>query len=113
MKIAKDGKPFDVDNFGDLSPGEVEVIQLLRPDGRRRRMAAMIGEEYAAMAEDLILSAEELTTGEVAIYARKIGDPEESEAVEIAENGPGDNSPIDCLIRVIKRKAENVQKEKT
>lgn len=105
MRIAKDGKPFDIDNFGDLQPGEVEVIQFLRPDGRRRRMAAMVGEEYSLMAVDLVLSAEELTTGRVAIYARKIDEPEENETTEIAENGPGENSPTDCLIRVIKRKA--------
>lgn len=106
MRIAKDGKPYDIDNFGDLQPAEVEVIQFLRPDGRRRRMAAAVGEEYAAMAKDLILSAEELTTGDVAIYARKIGEPEEKEITEIAINGPGTNSPIECLKRLIERKAK-------
>lgn len=106
MRIAKDGKPFDVDNFGDLQPGEVEVIQFLRPDGRRRRMAAMVGEEYAEMAKDLILATEELRTGEVAIYAWKIGESEDDETTEISDNKPGENSPIDCLIRAIKRKVK-------
>lgn len=107
MRIAKDNKPFDVDNFGDLSPGEVEVIQFLRPDGERRRMAAPVGEEYVLMAKDLILSAEELTTGEIAIYARKIGEPEEAEISEIAVNGPGDNSPSECLKRLIGKKGND------
>ena len=101
MRIAKDGEPFDVDKFGDLKPGEVEVIQFLRPNRKRRRMAAYVGKEMARKAEDLILSAEDLGTGKVALWARKIGQPEEMEKIEIADNGPGDNSPYKCLIKLI------------
>jgi hypothetical protein len=106
MRKAKDGKPFDLDNMGSLQPGEVEVIQYLRPDGKRRRMAVPVGEEHVKMAKDLILSAEELQTGEVAVYARKIGEPEEKEIMEIAQNDPGDKSPPNCLKRLIEKKSK-------
>ena len=107
MKIAKDGKPFDIDNLPVIFPDEVEIIQFLRPDGKRRRMAVSVGIEFAKKASNLILSAEELTTGEIAIYVRKISESEEKEIMEIAENGPGENSPSECLKKLIKRKAEN------
>jgi len=102
MRIASDGKPFDVDYIpGDTGPGEVEIIQFLRPDGRRRRMTATVGEELAAKAGGLIISAEELGTGEVAIYVRRKDEPEETEHLELAENGPGKNSPNEVLKRMI------------
>lgn len=103
-KIAKDGLPFDIDNVGELRKGEVEIIQFLRPDGKRRRMTAFVGEDGVKIAENQILSAEELTTGEIAIYSRLINEPEEKEIVEIATNGPGENSPTNVLKKVIKEK---------
>jgi len=103
MRTAKDGKPFDIDYLGELRPGEVEIIQFLRPDGKRRRMSAFLGEEFVKMAEDLILSAEDLGNGKVSIWARKTGQPEEQELIEIADNGPGKNSPDNCLKRLINR----------
>ena len=46
VRIAKDGKPFDVDNIrNELHQDEIEVIQFLRPNGQRRRMAAPVGKE--------------------------------------------------------------------
>ena len=67
MRIAKDGLPFDIDNDvdGDFpsEEGYVELIQFLRPNGRRRRMIANVGIELAKKAENMILSCEELTTG--------------------------------------------------
>ena len=56
--LAADGKPYDIDNIKELRPGEVEVIQYLRPNEKRRRMAVFLGEEYAKKTEDLILSME-------------------------------------------------------
>ena len=107
MGLAKDGKPFDIDNIsGGLMPDEVEVIQFLRPKGDRRRMGAVVGKEHVKMAKDLILSAEELQTGEVVVYARKIGEPEEAEISEITVNGPGDKSPSSCLKRLIEKKSK-------
>jgi len=105
MRVAKDGKPFDIDHLSaDVCEGEVEVIQYLRPEGKRRRMLADVGVEAAKMAEDMVLSAEELNTLRVALYARFIMEPEEKEINEIAENGPGADSPAMCLARLIERK---------
>lgn len=106
MRIAKDGKPFDVDNIPELHSDEVEIIQFLRPDGRRRRMAVSVGLELGEKAKNLIISAEELTTGEIAVYVRKIGEPEEKESIEIAVNGPGEKSPTECVKRLIRKKEE-------
>jgi len=107
MRIAKDGKPFDVDDLEHqpCSPTDVEIIQFLRPDGKRRRVLTEVGEEYAKLAKNMVISAEELTTGEIAIYVRKIGEPVEKERLEIAINGPGDKSPIECVKRLIKKLA--------
>jgi len=33
MRLAKDGKPFDIDEVNSLIEGEVEIIQYLRPSG--------------------------------------------------------------------------------
>ena len=54
-------------------PGEVAVTQYLRPDGRTRLMYAPIGERHVRMVaeKDLVLSAEELPTGMVALYVRR------------------------------------------
>lgn len=104
MRIASDGLAFDIDNLDeDAGPSEVEIIQFLRPNGRRRRMLVEVGEDLAAKAKDLIISAEELQTGEVAIYTRRKSEPVEAERLELAENGPGKNSPAEVLKRMIKR----------
>ena len=102
MRIGKDGKPFDIDTFGgSLASDEVEVIQSLKPDGRRRRLAAKVGEEIARMADKLILSAEEMRDGEVAIYARKMGDKTGKEEIMLARNGPGEQSPTNVLKKLM------------
>jgi len=101
MRVAKDGKPFDVDNIDeDLMSDEVELIQFLRPDGKRRRMAATVGEKLAKKASALVLSTEVLPTGEIALYAKRLGASEEK--CFLAENGPGKNFPTDVLIKLIK-----------
>jgi len=104
MRIAKDGKPFDIDNLGDLVEGEVEIIQYIRPNGRRMRIAAMIGKENVLKAKDLVISTEELRTGSVAIYVRHVDESEEDEDVQLAYNGPGKNSPNNVLIRMINKR---------
>lgn len=108
MRTAKDGKAFDIDYLPNEEPGEneVEVIQFLRPEGKRRRALAPIGEEYAKLAENMVLSAEELQTGEIAIYVRYQDEPAEKEIVEIAENVSGENSPTETLKRLIRFKTE-------
>jgi len=104
FRMAKDDLPFDVDNIaGNMSEDEVEVIQFLTPHGRRRRMIAPVGKDLAEKAKNLILSAEQLRTGKLAIYARKIGEPEENERMDLANNGPGANSPANVLKKLIRR----------
>jgi hypothetical protein len=107
MRIAKDGKPFDIDFIsGEVGPDEVEVIQFLRPDGRRRRALAPVGKELVDLAKDMVLSAEELTTFEIAVHVRFKNEPKEQEIMEIANNGPGKKSPTEVLKKLIKEKAE-------
>ena len=101
--LAADGKPYDIDNIKELALGEVEVIQYLRPDGKRRRMAVPLGEDYVEKAKDLILSAEELRTGEIALYARRKSRSTEHEFIELAENGPRPESPDKKLRLLINR----------
>ena len=106
MRLAKDGKPFDVDDAGDLQDNEVEIIQFLRPGGRRRRMACEVSPETKKLAENQILSAEELGTGAIIIYSRFVGEEGEKEILGRAVNGPGENSPTNVLERLVKKKAE-------
>jgi len=107
MRVATDGKLFDVDYIaGEKKEDEVELIQFLRPHGKRKRMLATIGEDLAKLAEDMMISAEELKDGRVAVYVMMKGEHTESEIVEIADNGPGENSPTECLKRLIRKKAE-------
>jgi len=44
--IAKDGKPYDIEDVLVLTEDEVEVLQFLTPNGKRRRMAALVGKDY-------------------------------------------------------------------
>ncbi|MBE3040302.1 MAG: hypothetical protein IMZ62_16010 [Chloroflexi bacterium] len=107
MRIASDGKRFDVDNIPEAAgPGDVEIIQFLRPGGRRRRMLVEVGKELVVKARGLILSAEALGTGKVALYARRKNESEEAEHLELADNGPGKNSPCEVLKRMIEHYAD-------
>lgn len=102
LRIASDGLPFDEDFIGgDPKPGEVEIIQFLRPSGRRRRMLADVGLELAEKAKDLIITSGQLTTGDIAIYVRRKGESDDNERLELADNGPGPNSPTEVLKRMI------------
>lgn len=102
FRIAKDGLPYDIDDIaGELSENEVEVIQFLRPDGKRRLMVAPVGKESAKKAKNFILSAEVLRNGVIVLYARRIGEPEEAEKSKLAKKGPGHDSPTDALKRLI------------
>ena len=105
MRIAADGKPFDIDEAGECGPGEVEIIQFLRPNAKRRRMVAEVGEDLAKASQDLILSAEDLGNGSVAIYVRSKGEKPEREHAAIAQNGPGRHNPTAVLSRMIRKYA--------
>lgn len=84
----------------------INVTQYLRPDGRRRQTGCEVDDETAQLAQGMVLSAEELTTGQIALYARLVGETEENESLELATNGPGDNSPPNVMARLIRRVAE-------
>lgn len=101
MKLAKDGLPYDIDKVGSLADGEVEIIQYLRPSGKRRRMATHLGNKWAEKAQNLIISAEELRTGEIIIYVQKISQEVGQEKIGIANNESGPNSPDEILKRLI------------
>ena len=108
FRTAKDGLPFDMDDnlIGSLADDEVEIIQFVRPNAERKRMVASVGKDLAKKAKDLILSAEHLRTGHIAIYVRRIGEAEEAEHTELAENRLGRNSPTNVLKRLIERMSE-------
>ena len=100
-RIAKDGKPFDVEDALILTDKEVEVIQFLTPGGKRRRMAVLVGKGYVKKAENLILSAEILNNRKVALYARRINESKEKDKIMIANNGPETNNTIIALKKLV------------
>lgn len=69
--------------------------------GEKRKMFSKVGIGVAKKAKGLILSAEELNTGVIILYARKKEENEEEEKTRLAENGPGKNSPTNKLIELI------------
>lgn len=102
-----------VPDGGEAGKGEVAVMQYLRPAGMPRKVFSAVGEEHAARAKGMVFSAEVLTTGEIAIYARWDNESREKEFLELAKNGPGPKSPTETLKRLIDRKFEerNPKKE--
>ena len=86
-----------------LKDGEVELTQYLRPHGIPRKVIATIDSKHADLAKSYSLACEDLGNGMIAIYGRLPYETEETELTEIAENGPGNNTPNDALIRLIDR----------
>lgn len=101
--LAADGLPYDENINLKGNEDEVEVIQFLRPNGRRRKMFCSIGNEYHQKAQNLIISAEWTSEGTVILYCRNKDDPVELEKIEIANNGPYpvENSPSEKLKQLI------------
>ena len=87
---------------------EVAVVQYLRPDGRKRVVFAPVGIGYVSKAEGMVLSAEVLTTGFVAMYGRYENEPEEAELIELSPNdGEEPTKLLRTLIdRVIERRSK-------
>jgi len=109
MRKARDGRLYDIDNMAwDANDDEIEIIQYLRPDGKRRRMVCTIGKELLKKADEigLIISAKELTTRQVVIYVRRREEPTEDERLQIADNHVGENDPQKVLIRMIRKEIE-------
>jgi hypothetical protein len=104
-RIAADGKPFDIDNLGRATfPDEVEVIQYLRPNGLRRRITVPYKSDLIAKATGMIIEAECLPDGNVAIWVRNKDEDEEKQLLDIAVNGPGERSPSTILEKLINEK---------
>lgn len=76
---------YDIDNI-IVGDEEVEICQYLRPDGRKRRIAAPLGKEYKEKVKDLIISAEVLPTGLIAVYLRHKDQDEEEEKIDLLKN---------------------------
>ena len=83
--------------------GEVKLIQYLRPTGITRILTADIDKEHAEKAKKLRLSCECMPTGQIMIWGRRHDQTDEEELSEMADNGPGNNTPNDALIRLIDR----------
>ena len=85
----------------------VELTQYLPPNGKKKKCFAKVGKRYVDMAKDMELSCEILGTGEIALYANYKDDPPENEGLELANNGPGKNSPKNKLKELIYRKYQD------
>jgi hypothetical protein len=82
---------------------EILIIQYLRPHGREAIVRAYIPDELVELVGNLVISGEQVPTDKVIIYAHRKGESEEDELTELADNGPGENSPDIALERLIRR----------
>ena len=81
----------------------IRITQYLRPNGRKAEVFADIPDELKGKADLLEISAEVVPGNMVMIYAHVKGQSAEDELTELADNGPGENSPNKALIRLINR----------
>ena len=81
----------------------IRITQYLRPNGKRAEIPVDIKDELKEIAEGLEISCELITTERVVIYAHRKGESAEDELTEMADNGPGDNTPTMALERLIRR----------
>jgi hypothetical protein len=83
----------------------IKITQYVRPHGRKREVFADLRKEYEKRAKGLEFSCEVLPDGRVAIYAKREGESDEKEHIEIADNVlPGqksENGPNEVLCRMI------------
>lgn len=82
---------------------DVQVTQYLRPNGAKRIVYAPLGEQYAKKAKNMVCSAEQLRSGQIAVYVRWDYQEPEEERIEFAENGPGSREPNTVLKKMIDR----------
>jgi hypothetical protein len=85
--------------------GEVMVTQYLRPDGRQRPIPVEVPDDVMELAarNRMELSIERINAEQVALYVRRADQPEEEEAMEIAQDPGG--GLTDLLVRMIKAAA--------
>lgn len=81
----------------------IRITQYLRPSGKRAVMPVDIKDELKEIAEGLEISCELIPTERVVIYAHRKGESAEDELTEMADNGPGNNTPTMALERLIRR----------
>ena len=81
----------------------IRIPQFMRPFGAKRLLYADIPDELEETANGLEISAEMITPDKVMIYAHRKGESKEDELTELADNGPGRNSPQEALARLIRR----------
>lgn len=81
----------------------IRMSQFMRPSGVKRLLYADIPDELEETANGLVISVELITPDKVMIYAHRKGESEEDELTELADNGPGRNSPQKALARLIRR----------
>lgn len=118
--IAPDGKPYTyAANWTraiDPGKGEIEMIQFMRPDGRRQQTIATLKDTDLTKraSEELICSCENLGNGMIAIWVRRKEEPEERERTYLARNiVDHDNSmdPDNVLDRALREILDGVEEE--
>lgn len=95
-----------------MNDNEVEFMQFLRPDGRRKQVYIEVGAEVKAMADKLLAAGcrfeiEVLSTGHVSMEVVRPEACDEDDyaplASELVSNGPG---VVGAVCRMIRRAAE-------
>lgn len=81
----------------------IRITQYLRPNGRKAVIPVDITDGLKEIAEGLEISCEAIPGERVVIYAHRKGESPEDELTEMADNGPGDNTPDIALERLIRR----------
>ena len=81
----------------------IRITQYLRPNGKRAEIPVDIPDELKEIADGLEISCELIPTERVVIYAHRKGESAEDELTEMADNGPGNNTPKKALERLIRR----------
>lgn len=87
----------------EKQPNEVEVTQFLMPNGKRKKVYADVGKDYAEKANkrNMILSIEVTFGGLVTVYGRLPDMDEEDELCEISMEGRQSTGPINLLKKII------------
>lgn len=81
----------------------IRITQYIRPHGRKAVIPVDITDGLKEIADGLVISCEALPDMHVVIYAHRKEQSAEDELTEIADNGPGENSPDKALERLIRR----------
>ncbi len=78
---------------------EIVLTQYMFPRGTPKTVKTDVSDDVAKRAEGMILSCEMLRTGEIAFYARNLGDKKEEEGIEVCPNGPEVEQALEKLIQ--------------